>query len=246
MSHIHIDVEGLSFSYEGGVPVLQDISFHVGENEAVGLIGANGVGKSPLLKLLVGLDLGFTGSIRVSEVPLEKRTLPKIREKIGYVFQDADAQLFMTTVGEDVAFAPRNYGLPEIEVEKRVTAALEKVHIPHLRDKAVYKLSGGEKKLASIATILSMTPDIILMDEPSVALDPRNRRNLIHIINEFDHLKLIASHDLDFIRDTCERVILMSGGRIIRDGKAEEILRDKDLLEENGLELPLSLSDSSR
>ena len=246
MSHIHIDVEGLSFSYEGGVPVLQDISFHVGENEAVGLIGANGVGKSPLLKLLVGLDLGFTGSIRVSEVPLEKRTLPKIREKIGYVFQDADAQLFMTTVGEDVAFAPRNYGLPEIEVEKRVTAALEKVHIPHLRDKAVYKLSGGEKKLASIATILSMTPDIILMDEPSVALDPRNRRNLIHIINEFDHLKLIASHDLDFIRDTCERVILMSGGRIIRDGKAEEILRDKELLEENGLELPLSLSDSSR
>ncbi len=246
MSHIHIDVEGLSFSYEGGVPVLQDISFHVGENEAVGLIGANGVGKSTLLKLLVGLDLGFTGSIRVSEVPLEKRTLPKIREKIGYVFQDADAQLFMTTVGEDVAFAPRNYGLPEDEVEKRVTAALEKVHIPHLRDKAVYKLSGGEKKLASIATILSMTPDIILMDEPSVALDPRNRRNLIHIINEFDHLKLIASHDLDFIRDTCERVILMSGGRIIRDGKAEEILRDKELLEENGLELPLSLSDSSR
>ena len=246
MSHIHIDVEGLSFSYEGGVPVLQDISFHVGENEAVGLIGANGVGKSTLLKLLVGLDLGFTGSIRVSEVPLEKRTLSKIREKIGYVFQDADAQLFMTTVGEDVAFAPRNYGLPEDEVEKRVTAALEKVHIPHLRDKAVYKLSGGEKKLASIATILSMTPDIILMDEPSVALDPRNRRNLIHVVNEFDHLKIIASHDLDFIWDTCGRVILMNGGRIIRDGKAEEILSDKELLEENGLELPLSLSDSSR
>ncbi len=246
MSHIHIDVEGLSFSYEGGVPVLQDIGFHVGENEAVGLIGANGVGKSTLLKLLVGLDLGFSGSIRVSEVPLEKRTLPKIREKIGYVFQDADAQLFMTTVGEDVAFAPRNYGLPEDEVEKRVTAALEKVHIPHLRDKAVYKLSGGEKKLASIATILSMTPDIILMDEPSVALDPRNRRNLIHVVNEFDHLKIIASHDLDFIWDTCGRVILMNGGRIIRDGKAEEILSDKELLEENGLELPLSLSDSSR
>ena len=194
----------------------------------------------------MGLALRFDGSIRVSEVPLEKKTLPKIREKIGYVFQDADAQLFMTTVGEDVAFAPRNYGLPEEEVEKRVTAALERVHISHLRDKAVYKLSGGEKKLASIATILSMTPDIILMDEPSVALDPRNRRNLIHVVNEFDHLKIIASHDLDFIWDTCERVILMNGGRIIRDGKAEEILRDKELLEENGLELPLSLSGSSR
>ena len=246
MSHIHIDVKDLSFAYESGIPVLQDISFHVGENESVGLIGANGVGKSTLLKLLVGLDLRFDGSIRVSEVPLEKKTLPKIREKIGYVFQDADAQLFMTTVGEDVAFAPRNYGLPEEEVEKRVTAALERVHISHLRDKAVYKLSGGEKKLASIATILSMTPDIILMDEPSVALDPRNRRNLIHVVNEFDHLKIIASHDLDFIWDTCGRVILMNGGRIIRDGKAEEILRDKELLEENGLELPLSLSDSSR
>ena len=246
MSHIHIDVKDLSFAYESGIPVLQDISFHVGENESVGLIGANGVGKSTLLKLLVGLDLRFDGSIRVSEVPLEKKTLPKIREKIGYVFQDADAQLFMTTVGEDVAFAPRNYGLPEEEVEKRVTAALERVHISHLRDKAVYKLSGGEKKLASIATILSMTPDIILMDEPSVALDPRNRRNLIHVVNEFDHLKIIASHDLDFIWDTCGRVILMNGGRIIRDGKAEEILRDKELLEENGLELPLSLSGSSR
>ena len=246
MSHIHIDVKDLSFAYESGIPVLQDISFHVGENESVGLIGANGVGKSTLLKLLVGLDLRFDGSIRVSEVPLEKKTLPKIREKIGYVFQDADAQLFMTTVGEDVAFAPRNYGLPEEEVEKRVTAALERVHISHLRDKAVYKLSGGEKKLASIATILSMTPDIILMDEPSVALDPRNRRNLIQVVNEFDHLKIIASHDLDFIWDTCGRVILMNGGRIIRDGKAEEILRDKELLEENGLELPLSLSGSSR
>ena len=240
MSHIHIDVKDLSFAYESGIPVLQDISFHVGENESVGLIGANGVGKSTLLKLLVGLDLRFDGSIRVSEVPLEKKTLPKIREKIGYVFQDADAQLFMTTVGEDVAFAPRNYGLPEEEVEKRVTAALERVHISHLRDKAVYKRSGGEKKLASIATILSMTPDIILMDEPSVALDPRNRRNLIHVVNEFDHLKIIASHDLDFIWDTCGRVILMNGGRIIRDGKAEEILRDKEMLEENGLELPLS------
>ncbi|MBR2995216.1 MAG: ABC transporter ATP-binding protein [Lachnospiraceae bacterium] len=242
MSHIHIDVENLSYAYETGVPVLQDICLHAGENESIGLIGANGAGKSTFLKLLVGLGTGFTGSIRVEEIPLEKKTLPKIREKIGYVFQDADAQLFMTTVGEDVAFAPRNYGLPEEEVEKRVQAALEQTHISHLRDKAVYKLSGGEKKLASIATILSMTPHIILLDEPSVALDPQNRRNLIRILGEFDHLKIIASHDLDFIWDSCERVILLSGGRIVRDGSAEEILRDRALLEANGLELPLSLT----
>ena len=242
MSHIHIDVENLSYAYETGVPVLQDICLHAGENESIGLIGANGAGKSTFLKLLVGLGTGFTGSIRVEEIPLEKKTLPKIREKIGYVFQDADAQLFMTTVGEDIAFAPRNYGLPEEEVEKRVQTALEQTHISHLRDKAVYKLSGGEKKLASIATILSMTPHIILLDEPSVALDPQNRRNLIRILGEFDHLKIIASHDLDFIWDTCERVILLSGGRIVRDGSAEEILRDRALLEANGLELPLSLT----
>ncbi|MCR5641513.1 MAG: energy-coupling factor ABC transporter ATP-binding protein [Lachnospiraceae bacterium] len=241
MSHIHLEVEHLNFSYEPQVPILQDISFYAGEQEAIGIVGANGVGKSTLLKLLVGLDLRFTGSIRLEEIPLSRETLPKVREKIGYVFQDSEAQLFMTTVEEDVAFAPRNYGLPEDEVQRRVDKALAKVHIEHLRKKPIYKLSGGEKKLASIATILSMTPDVILMDEPSVALDPKNRRNLIHVLHEFDHLKLIASHDLDFILDTCNRVILMDGGQIVADGAAADILKDEALLEAHGLELPLSL-----
>ena len=242
MSHIHIDVEKLSFSYDAKAPVLSELDFHASEHEAIGIIGANGVGKSTFLKLLVGLDLNFSGQIRIEEIPLEKKTLPRIREKIGYVFQDSDSQLFMTTVGEDVAFAPRNYGLPEDEVERRVNEALGKVHIAHLRDKAVYRLSGGEKKLASLATILSMTPDMILLDEPSVALDPKNRRNLIHVLNEFEHLKLIASHDLDFVWDTCSRVVLFGEGRIAADGTPDEILRDRKLLEENGLELPLSLT----
>lgn len=241
MSHIHINIEHVSFSYERKEPVLQDISFFAGEQESIGIIGANGVGKSTLLKLLVGLNLSFEGSIRVEEIPLEKGTLGKIREKIGYVFQDADSQLFMPNVYEDVAFAPRNYGLPEEEVKRRTEAALAAVHMEHLREKQIYKLSGGEKKLVSIATILSMTPDIILMDEPSVALDPRNRRNLIAILDEFSHLKIIASHDLDFIWDTCERTILMADGKIIRDGKTEEILQDGELLEAYGLELPLSI-----
>jgi cobalt/nickel transport system ATP-binding protein len=126
-------------------------------------------------------------------------------------------------------------------VQRRVDEALEKVHISHLRKKPIYKMSGGEKKLASIATILSMTPDVILMDEPSVALDPKNRRNLIHVLNEFEHLKMIASHDLDFIMDTCNRVILLDKGRIIADGDAKEILADKELLEAHSLELPLSM-----
>lgn len=241
MSHIHIDMEHVNFGYEKENDILKDISFHAGETDSIGLIGANGVGKSTFLKLLVGLHLDFTGSIRVEEIPVQKKTLSQIREKIGYVFQDSDSQLFMSTAYQDIAFAPRNYGLPENEVEKRVENALTMTGISHLRDKQIFKMSGGEKKLVSIATILSMTPDIILMDEPSIALDPRNRRNLINILNSFTHLKIIASHDLDLILDTCQRTVLMADGRIICDGATEEILNNKNLLEENGLELPLSM-----
>lgn len=241
MSQIQIAVENVSFSYEKQNPVLRDITFRGEGQDAIGLIGANGVGKSTLLKLLVGLNLGYEGSIRVDGILLEKKTLGHIREKMGYVFQDSDSQLFMPNVYEDVAFAPGNYGLPEEEVKQRAERALEMVHISHLREKQIYKLSGGEKKMVSIATILSMTPDIILMDEPSVALDPKNRRNLIHLLNELAHMKIIASHDLDFVWDTCNRTILMAEGRIVCDGDTKEILSDQKLLEEHGLELPLSL-----
>lgn len=241
MSHIHIDVENVSFGYEKGKKILSHLSLHAAESDSIGLIGANGVGKSTFLKLLVGLNLDFEGSIRVEDIPVGKRTLPQIRSKIGYVFQDSDSQLFMNTAYEDIAFAPRNYGLPENEVQRRVEQALRLTGIEHLRDKQIYKMSGGEKKLVSIATILSMTPDIILMDEPSIALDPKNRRNLIHILNSFEHLKIIASHDLDLILDTCKRTILMADGKIICDGLTKEILTDKELLENNGLELPFCL-----
>lgn len=241
MSHIHIDVNQVSFGYEKGKEILKNISFHGAERDSIGLVGANGVGKSTLLKLLVGLNLDFAGEIRVEEIPVQKETLSHIREKIGYVFQDSDSQLFMSTAFEDIAFGPRNYNLPEEEVKRRVAYAMELTGIQHLKDKHIYKMSGGEKKLVSIATILSMTPDIILMDEPSIALDPRNRRNLIRILNSFDHLKIIASHDLDMIWDTCERTILLSNGEIVCDGPTKEILSNEKLMEENGLELPLRL-----
>lgn len=241
MSHIHIDVEDVSFQYESGKEILKNISFHAGESDSIGLVGANGVGKSTLLRLLVGLSTEYTGSIRVEDMPVQKKMLPKIRERIGYVFQDSDSQLFMSTAYEDVAFAPRNYGFSEQEVEQRVHRALEMTGILHLKDKQIYKMSGGEKKLVSIATILSLQPDIILMDEPSIALDPKNRRNLIHILNSFNHLKIIASHDLDMILDTCSRTILMADGRIIRDGDTKEILSDEELLTRHGLELPLCM-----
>ena len=246
MTNTQIRMEHVHYSYEKKNPVLKDITFLASAGESIGLIGANGVGKSTLLKILVGLHAGYEGIVQVNGISVTKEHLPEIREKIGYVFQDADSQLFMSRVCDDVAFAPRNYGYSEDEVNRRVQKALELVRIEHLKDKQIYKMSGGEKKLASIATILAMTPDAILMDEPSIALDPGNRRNLIHILNECDQLKIIASHDLDMVLDTCSRVILMAEGRIIRDGDAEIILSDKELLESYGLELPFCMQGRNK
>ncbi len=198
-----LKIEHLSFSYDKGQQVLTDVNLVAHDGESIGIIGANGIGKSTLMKLLVGLYLDYDGILEVAGHQVNKKNLNHIREHIGYVFQDSDAQLFLSTVEDDVAFGPRNYGLSEEEVEKRVAEALAKVHIEELRKKQTYKLSGGEKKLSAIATILSMEPDIIIMDEPSIALDPRNRKNLIGILNYINSLKLITSHDLDFIMDTC-------------------------------------------
>lgn len=242
-----IVVRDLTFSYEKGASsnrnsVLSGLSFTVREGESVGLIGANGAGKSTLLKLMVGLLTDCQGELIMSGVRVQKDTLADIRRRTGYVFQDSDSQLFMPTVYEDVAFAPRNYGLSEEETKERTLKALESVHMEQMKDRQIYRLSGGEKKRASIAAILSMEPEVILMDEPSAALDPRNRRSLIRILNELSGIKIIASHDLDFIYDTCERTILIADGRLAADGPTEKILRDQTLLEGNGLELPLSFS----
>ena len=238
-----INIKDLSFSYEKGEKVLDGLNLTAHDGESIGIVGANGIGKSTLMKLLVGLYLNYEGQLEVAGHAVVKENLGHIREHVGYVFQDSDSQLFLSTVEEDVAFGPKNYGLSDEEVKRRVEKALEKVHITHLRGKHNYKLSGGEKKLAAIATILSMEPDIIIMDEPSIALDPRNRRNLIGILNEISALKIITSHDLDFIMDTCSRALLLDEGRIIADGDVKEVLTDKKLLEEHGLELPLSLTN---
>lgn len=235
-----IKIEHMNFYY-GRNKILDDINIKISENECVGLIGANGVGKSTLLKLMVGLLDRYEGEILINEKKLVKENFPDIRKETGYVFQDSDSQLFMSTVYEDVAFGPRNYGYDEKEIEKRVENALKSVNIEKLKTRQIYRMSGGEKKLASIAVILAMEPEIILLDEPSVALDPRNRRNLINILNKMNKLKIIASHDLDMIMDTCSRTILLCDGKIIKDGNTKDILTNKVLLEENGLELPLSL-----
>ncbi len=236
-----IRIENLHFSYEKGEEVLSDICLNAQAGESIGVIGANGIGKSTLMKLMVGLYTDYEGILEVAHHAVTAKNLDHIREHVGYVFQDSDSQLFLSTVEEDIAFGPRNYRLSEDEVERRVTEALQKVHGEHLRKKHTYKLSGGEKKLAAIATILAMEPDIIIMDEPSLALDPKNRRNLIHILNEIASLKIVTSHDLDFIMDTCERTVLLYEGKIVADGPTNEILKNGKLLDECGLELPLRL-----
>ncbi|MBQ9493003.1 MAG: ABC transporter ATP-binding protein [Oscillibacter sp.] len=231
-----LEIENLSFAYRNHPPLFRGLSLRA--DETVGLIGANGAGKSTLLKLLVGLEEGYGGSVRVQGREARGKGLEEIRKRTGYVFQDSESQLFLRTVREDVAFGPRNQGRPDWE---RVTAeSLERTGLGGLGNRNVYQLSGGEKKLAAIAGVLAMGAEMMLLDEPSAALDPANRERLIAILNALPGVKLIASHDLDFIYDTCKRVILLSHGEIAGDGPAEEILRNRALLEANELRLPLS------
>ena len=240
-----IEFENVSFSYEKDASVLENLSFTIRKGETVGLIGANGAGKSTIMKLLLGLLTG-TGEIRVDGLPVCKANLAQIRRKVGFVLQNSDNQMFMPTVYEDMIFGPRNYGLTKEQAEKRVDEVLQSLGLMELKHRYNHKISGGEKRMASIATILAMEPEVILMDEPSTALDPLNRRRVINIIKTLPQTKLIASHDLDMILDTCQRVILLSHGRIAADGDAVRILQDKALLEANRMELPFCLQGWSR
>lgn len=235
-----LEFRNVSFSYEPGTPVLDNLSFHIRKGETVGLIGANGAGKSTIMKLMLGL-LPAQGEILVDGMPVTKQNLPPIRQKIGFVLQDSDNQMFMPTVYEDMIFGPRNYGLSREEADARVDRVLRELGLENLKHRHNHKISGGEKRMAAIATILAMEPEMIVMDEPSTALDPVNRRRVISTINSRKETKLIASHDLDMILDTCQRVVLLNHGRIVADGEAETILRDQALLEANRMELPFCL-----
>ena len=236
-----IEFDNVSFSYESNAPVIKGLSFRIEDGESVGLIGANGAGKSTIMKLLLGLVQG-EGKILVDDIEVNKENLGKIRKKLGFVLQNSDNQMFMPTVYEDMMFGPLNYMVSREEADKRVNEVLDRLGLQHLKNKYNHKISGGEKRMAAIATVLAMEPEAVLMDEPTSALDPYNRRVVINTIKELEQTKIITSHDLDMIMDTCERVILISGGAIVADGRAEDILSDQKLLEANHMELPLSLS----
>lgn len=241
MSRYELEVRNLRFTYPDGFKAVNDISFVIRPGERVGIIGANGAGKSTLLSLLLGILFPDQGTILAGGVEVTRKSLPQIRQKLGLVFQDPDDQLFMPTVYDDVAFGPRNYKLDEKTVEARALEALEKVGIDHLKNRAPFKLSGGEKKSAAIAAVLAMKPDVLIMDEPTSGLDPKARRKVIALMGGIECTKIITSHDLDMVLETCSRTLIVKGGQIAADGPAREILCDGALLERCGLELPLSL-----
>lgn len=241
MSHHIVEVKDLHHVYPDGTAALRGVSFRITHGESVALIGANGAGKSTLLLHLNGYLAPTAGGIRIGDYPLTKATLPEIRRTVGMVFQDPDDQLFMPTVYDDVAFGPFNLGLPAQEVEQRVNQALERVGSAHLRNKPPYHLSGGEKKRVAIATVLSMSPDILVMDEPTNGLDPFARRQLMALLRDFHHTKIFTSHDLDMVQELCERTIVLHDGEVRADGPTMEIFRDDDLLAQCRLERPLSM-----
>ena len=243
-----IQFEKVTYAYEKGKTVLSEVSFKIEEGETVGLIGANGAGKSTVMKLLLGLTgpgAGKTsgslteGRILVDGLEVVPRNLAGIRRKLGFVLQNSDNQMFMPTVIEDMLFGLLNYGMSREEAMQRADSVLTELGQEKLKGLYNHKISGGEKRMAAVATVLAMDPEVLLMDEPTSALDPYNRRIIINTIRKLPRTKIITSHDLDMIYDTCGRVILLSGGSVAADGPAEEILRDKELLEANRMELPL-------
>ena len=241
MSHHIVEVKDLHFTYPDNTVALNGVSFRIHHGEAAAIIGANGAGKSTLLLHLNGFLAPTTGQVRVGDFPLTKETLPEVRRTVGMVFQDPDDQLFMPTVYDDVAFGPLNLGLCCEEVETRVKESLARVGAEHLQGKPPYRLSGGEKKRVAIATVLAMTPSILVMDEPTSGLDPFARRQLINLLKEFKHTRIFTSHDLDMVLEICTRVIVMHNGTVRADGPPVEIFRDDALLASCHLERPFSM-----
>jgi len=239
MSHHIVQAENLAYTYPDGNNALKNISFLITHGESVAIVGANGAGKSTLLMHLNGHLLPGKGSLRIGDFPLTKETVHNIRRSVGMVFQDSDDQLFMPTVYDDVAFGPLNMGLPADVVNERVKSTLETVGVLHLINRPTHRLSGGEKRSVAIATVLSMSPDILVMDEPTSNLDPKARRRLINLLKSFKHTKIIATHDLDMALDLCERTIIIRDGEVVADGKSIDILNNESLLSESNLEKPL-------
>ena len=241
-----ISLNNLCFNYDRERAILTDISLHISTGEKVGLIGANGAGKTTLFMAICGILTPSYGSVTI----LDRTVVPgEFNPNIGFIFQNPDDQLFCPTVRDDVAFGPENMGFSPTEVTRRVETALSLTGVSHLIDRIPHHLSGGEKCMVAIASVLAMQPQIILYDEPSANLDLKARRRLIKFLrSDRDILSaqketiVVSSHDLELILEVCERVILLNQGRVIADGVPQEIMRDRILMESNNLEVPHSLT----
>jgi cobalt/nickel transport system ATP-binding protein len=236
-----INITGLSFSYPDGTTALHDLSTTISAGESVALIGSNGAGKSTLLLHLNGCLLPTGGKISINGTEVTANNLPRIRSMVGMVFQNPDDQLFMPTVYEDVAFGPQNQGLSPDDIKLAAENALASVDALPLGDKPPYRLSGGEKRRVAIATVLAMSPDILVLDEPTTGLDALGRRQLINLLGKLQHTRILATHDLEMVLELSERVIVLHKGKILADGPTTEIFQNLELLKEAHLEQPVSL-----
>lgn len=233
-----LSVSGLRFAYPDGPEVLGGVSLGAARRERIGLIGPNGAGKTTLFLAICGVLEPTAGEVSVFGSRVEAG---KFNPEVGMVFQNPDDQLFSPSVREDVAFGPANLGLPKAEVEARVAAAMRITGVEYLAERAPHHLSGGEKRMVSIAGVLALEPGLVVYDEPSANLDIRSRRRLIEFLKGADHSILISSHDLELILEVADRVILMDGGRVVTGGDPAEVLSDEALMERHGLERPHSL-----
>lgn len=234
--HHTIEVTRLTFSYPDGHRALNGVELRIAPSEKVALVGPNGAGKSTLMLHLNGILNGGAGEVRVCGLPVKAENLGRVRAAVGLVFQDPDDQLFSPTVYEDVAFGPLHMGLPEAEVRRRVEAALAAVGMSAYATRVSHHLSMGEKKRIAIATVLSMDPEILVLDEPSAGLDPRARRGLIRLLHELPQTMLVSSHDLRLVAEVFPRTVIMDQGRIVADGPTPVLLADAALLDAHGLE----------
>ena len=236
--HHTIEVEHLSFAYPDGRQALRDVSLAIAPGEKTALVGPNGAGKSTLMLHLNGILRSAHGAVRVCGLDLCESNLGRIRAAVGLVFQDPDDQLFSPTVFEDVAFGPLYQGLAEAEVRARVDQALAAVHMRDYVRRVSHHLSTGEKKRIAIATVLSMQPEILVLDEPTAGLDPRARRGFINLLRELPQTMLVSTHDMRMVCELFPRTVIMDEGTIVADGATDRLMDDAALLEAHGLERP--------
>jgi cobalt/nickel transport system ATP-binding protein len=235
--HHSIEIHNLSYTYPDGTMALHDVSLIIAPGEKVALVGPNGAGKSTLILHLNGI-LSGSGLVRVCGLDIVKENLGKVRSSVGMVFQSPEDQLFSPTVFDDVAFGPLYQGLPREQVLQRVDGALESVHMLNYKLRISHHLSMGEKKRIAIATVLSMHPEVLVLDEPTGGLDPRSRRSLIHLLQELPLTMLISTHDMQLVGEIFPRMIVLDEGRVVADGPTQELMADDQLLEAHGLERP--------